>query len=103
MPTTVAELTAAADKLKAAGVTPFTASGKTGWTISRWIGALLFRSLGPNAMSDIKAGKAKLTDPQYVAAAQQLQDMGKAGYFGNGVTNIDYDTAFTRSSPARPR
>jgi raffinose/stachyose/melibiose transport system substrate-binding protein len=96
VPTTVAELTAAADKLKAAGVTPFTASGKTGWTISRWIGALLFRSLGPNAMSDIKAGKAKLTDPQYVAAAQQLQDMGKAGYFSNGVTNIDYDTEFSQ-------
>ena len=47
-------------------------------------------------MSDIKAGKAKLTDPQYVAAAQQLQDMGKAGYFSNGVTNIDYDTEFSQ-------
>ncbi len=95
-PATMTELTAAAAKLKAAGVTPITASGKTGWTISRWVGALLFRSLGPDAMADIKSGKAKLTDPAYVAAAQQLQDLGKAGYFSDGVTNIDYDTEFSQ-------
>lgn len=92
-PKTWTELLAAADKLKAAGITPFTASGSTGWTISRWVGAYLFRSLGTNALLDVKQGKAKLSDPQYVAGAQAVQDLGKKGYFTDGVTGIDYDTA----------
>ena len=51
------------------------------------------RSVGPNALQDVKDGKAKLTDPKYVAAAQALGDLGKAGYFGKGVGSLDYATA----------
>jgi raffinose/stachyose/melibiose transport system substrate-binding protein len=90
IPTTLDELTAAAAKLKSEGVTPFVASGKTGWTISRWLGAILYSQLGPDALQKVKDKKAKLTDAQYVAAAQKLQDMGK--YFIDGITNLDYDT-----------
>ncbi|WP_329005748.1 extracellular solute-binding protein [Kribbella sp. NBC_00709] len=93
VPTTWGELLAAADKLKAAGITPFTASGGTSWTISRWVGAYLFRSLGTNAMLDVKEHKTKLTDPQYVAAAQAIQDLGSKKYFTDGISGIDYDTA----------
>ena len=93
IPTTYAELLADSAKLKAAGVTPISASGATGWTISRWIGILLYRELGPSAMEDIADGKAKLTDPDYVKAAQQLQTMGKDGYFSKGVTSLDYNSA----------
>ncbi|WP_196811013.1 ABC transporter substrate-binding protein [Arthrobacter sp. 35W] len=93
VPTTWSELTAASEKLKKAGVTPITASGQTGWTISRWIGAYLFRSLGQNAMLDVKEGRAKLTDAKYVEAAKAIQDLAKAGYFPEGVSGIDYDTA----------
>lgn len=93
VPTTYAELLSDSAKLKAAGVVPISASGATGWTISRWIGILLYRELGPNAMQDIADGKAKLTDPDYVKAAQQLQDMGKAGYFSPGITGLDYNSA----------
>ncbi|MFI5913254.1 ABC transporter substrate-binding protein [Dactylosporangium sp. NPDC051541] len=90
IPTTLDELQAAAVKLKAEGVTPFVASGKTGWTISRWLGAILYSQLGPDALQKVKDKKAKLTDPQYVAAAQKLQELGK--YFIDGITNLDYDT-----------
>nr|BFE60161.1 extracellular solute-binding protein [Dactylosporangium thailandense] len=90
IPTTLDELTAAAAKLKSEGVTPFVASGKTGWTISRWLGAILYSQLGPDALQKVKDKKAKLTDPQYVAAAQKLQELGK--YFIDGITNLDYDT-----------
>ena len=92
-PKTLAQLQSDAAKLKKAGIVPISASGSTGWTISRWIGILLYRELGPNAMLDIKDGKAKLTDPQYVKAAQQLQDMGKAGDFSPGITGLDYNSA----------
>jgi raffinose/stachyose/melibiose transport system substrate-binding protein len=93
VPTTYSQLLSDAAKLKAAGITPFSASGATGWTISRWIGILLFRELGPNAMKQIQDGKAKLTDPQYVRAAQQVADLGKAGYFSSGITSLDYNSA----------
>lgn len=93
IPTTWDELAADAAKLQTAGVRPFSASGQQGWPITRMIGDYLFRDLGPDAMQDVADGKAKLTDPEYVAAAQKVADLGKAGYFGKGVGSIDYNTA----------
>ena len=44
-------------------------------------------------MNAVASGTAKLTDPQYVKAAQAVADLGTKGYFGKGVGSIDYDTA----------
>jgi raffinose/stachyose/melibiose transport system substrate-binding protein len=93
IPKTWDQLVAAAAKLKAAGVQPFAASGIQGWPITRLIGNYLFSTIGANAMENIKSGKAKLTDPQYVAAAQAVADLGSKGYFGDGVTSLDYTPA----------
>ncbi|WP_292902617.1 extracellular solute-binding protein [Microbacterium sp.] len=88
------ELTAAAAKLQGAGVQPFAASGEQGWPLTRLISGYIFRDLGPDALQKVADGEAKLTDPEYVAAAQAVADLGTAGYFGQGVGSIDYDTAF---------
>jgi raffinose/stachyose/melibiose transport system substrate-binding protein len=93
VPTTYDQLVAAAAKLKSAGIIPFSASGNAGWPITRLISSYLYRSLGPGALEAVAEGKAKLTDPQYVAAAQAIADLGKAGYFGPGVGSISYDAA----------
>lgn len=93
VPKTFSALLADAAKLKAAGVTPISASGSSGWTISRWVGALLFRELGPNAMKQIADKKAKLTDADYLWAANQVSQMGKDGYFSTGITNLSYNAA----------
>jgi raffinose/stachyose/melibiose transport system substrate-binding protein len=93
VPTTYDELLSDAAKLKAAGITPISASGATGWTLARWIGILLYRELGPTAMQQIQDGKAKLTDPEYIKAAQQVADLGKDGYFSSGITSLDYNSA----------
>jgi raffinose/stachyose/melibiose transport system substrate-binding protein len=93
VPKTFTQLLADAAKLKAAGVTPISASGSSGWTISRWIGILLFRELGPNAMKMIAEKKAKLTAADYEWAAQQVATMGKDGYFSTGITNLSYNAA----------
>ncbi|MEW2563172.1 extracellular solute-binding protein [Streptomyces griseorubiginosus] len=92
-PTTYDQLVAAAAKFKGAGVTPFAADGKDGWPLTRLISGYLYRELGPDALQAVADGKAKLTDPAYVKAAQAVADLGKAGYFGQGVGSIDYDTA----------
>lgn len=94
-PTTWDELTDAAATLKDAGVTPFSASGKEGWPITRLVGNYIFRSLGPDALEKVANGDAKLTDPDYVAAAQAVADLGADGYFQDGVGSIDYDTALS--------
>ncbi|MET7437082.1 ABC transporter substrate-binding protein [Streptomyces sp. NPDC005496] len=93
VPGTWEELVSAAAKLKAAGVQPFSASGQQGWPLTRLISGYLYRSLGPDALQEVADGNAKLTDPEYVKAAQEVAALGKKGYFGKGVGSIDYDTA----------
>ncbi|MFL5926711.1 MAG: extracellular solute-binding protein [Gaiellaceae bacterium] len=93
VPKTWDQLVAAAAKLQAAGVQPFAASGLQGWPITRLIGNLIFGQLGGDAMLKVKNGKAKLTDPAYVAAAQKVADLGAKGYFGKGVASLDYGPA----------
>jgi raffinose/stachyose/melibiose transport system substrate-binding protein len=96
VPTTFTQLLSDAAKLKAAGVLPFSASGVAGWPISRWVGILLFRKLGPNAMEAVAQKKAKLTDPAYEWAAQQVATMGKDGYFSPGVTDLSYNASLAQ-------
>lgn len=94
-PKTWEDLVAAFDTLKRAGVQPISAAGAggDGWGVSRWVGAYLFRTIGPDALKKVADGQASLTDPEYVAAAQAVSDLGKAGYFGPSPTSIDYATA----------
>ncbi|MGW6719638.1 ABC transporter substrate-binding protein [Streptomyces sp. NPDC054995] len=92
-PATWDALKAAAQKLDKAGVQPFAASGQQGWPITRLVSGYLYRTLGPEAMKAVADGKANLTDPEYVKAAQEIADLGKKGYFGKSVGSIDYDTA----------
>lgn len=93
VPETWEDLVSAAETLDGAGVQPFSASGEQGWPITRLVGNYLFRSIGPDALQAVADGEASLTDPEYVEAAQAVADLGAAGYFGEGVGSIDYDTA----------
>nr|WP_235483325.1 extracellular solute-binding protein [Leifsonia sp. Leaf325] len=96
VPTTWDELTAAADKLSSAGITPFSADGKDGWPLTRLVGNYIFRDLGPDALQKVADGDAKLTDPEYVKAAGEVAKLGEKGYFGPSVGSIDYTTAVTQ-------
>ncbi|MEW2289908.1 extracellular solute-binding protein [Streptomyces sp. NPDC047841] len=96
VPGTWGELVSAAAKLETKGVQPFSASGQQGWPLTRMISGYLYRSLGPDALQKVADGKAKLTDPQYVKAAEEVAALGKKGYFGKGVGSIDYDTAMNQ-------
>ena len=81
--------------LAEAGVQPITAAGKggDGWGITRWVGAHIFRTLGPDAMKKIADGDASLTDADYTASAEAIAELGSAGYFGESPSSIDYATA----------
>jgi len=81
--------------LQQAGVQPISAAGKggDGWGVTRWVGAYLYRELGPEALKSVDDGDAALTDPDYVEAADAIAALGTAGYFGASPTSIDYATA----------
>lgn len=92
-PTTWDELLEISDTLLAAGVTPMVQSGDAGWPLTRIMGMYIVRNVGPKALVDIAEGNAKLTDPEYVAGAQALQDYALDGYFGEGFISLDPDAA----------
>jgi len=93
VPATWDQLVSAAQKLSAAGVQPFSASGQQKWPLTRFISGYIYRKLGPNAFDAVYDGSAKFTDPDYVAAAAAVADLGSNDWFGKGVGSIDYDTA----------
>jgi raffinose/stachyose/melibiose transport system substrate-binding protein len=92
-PKTWDEFMAACEKLKAAGITPIVEGGSDRWPMTRVLNAYLVRSVGLNAVQDVAEGKAKFTDPAYVAAAQMFRDMATKGYFATGMNTIDPSTA----------
>ncbi|TFW00354.1 extracellular solute-binding protein [Leifsonia flava] len=92
-PATWDDLVAAADTLQGAGVQPFAAAGKDGWPVTRLVGDYIARDLGPDALKDVADGTAKLTDDEYVKAADAVAELGKAGYFGEAVGSVDYNAA----------
>ncbi|MGJ9426575.1 ABC transporter substrate-binding protein [Nesterenkonia halotolerans] len=93
VPETWEDLVQAAETLDSAGVQPFSASGEQGWPLTRMIGNYIFRTIGPDALEQVEAGEASLTDPEYVEAAAAVAELGEAGYFGEGVGSIDMDTS----------
>jgi raffinose/stachyose/melibiose transport system substrate-binding protein len=93
VPETWDDLVSAAETLDSAGVQPFSAAGKDGWPITRLIGDYIFRDLGPDALQKVADGEAKLTDPEYVAAADAVAELGAAGYFGDAIGSVDYNAA----------
>lgn len=92
-PQTFDELIEAGEELAGAGYQPFAQAGSQGWPLTRLMGMYIFRNVGPEAMADIRDGKAKLTDEEYVAGAAALQDMAEAGFFGDGFSSVEPDAA----------
>ncbi|HYP73600.1 MAG TPA: extracellular solute-binding protein [Microbacterium sp.] len=92
-PATWDDLVTAAATLKDAGVQPFSAAGKDGWPVTRLVGDYIVRDLGPDALKKVADGDAKLTDDEYVKAADAVAALGKEGYFGDAVGSVDYNAA----------
>jgi raffinose/stachyose/melibiose transport system substrate-binding protein len=62
VPQTYAELTAAADKLKAAGIAPITFGGSVNWHVMRLMDAILETKCGAKTHDALKAMTAKWSD-----------------------------------------
>ncbi|MER8601021.1 extracellular solute-binding protein [Mesorhizobium sp. M1339] len=90
IPTNIEELEAAAAKLKADGIAPFILSNKEKWEGQFYWTQVVVAENGPEVYNNLVAGKAKWTDPPFVAAWQKLADWSKAGYYYGSPNSIGY-------------
>lgn len=93
-PKTLDDLFAAADKLKAAGVTPFTVTGTFPPYMQLWMDYLLLRRAGAQNVQDAIAGKKDFASlPGVNEAAADLQRLTHSGYFLDGFRSTDFTAA----------
>lgn len=92
-PKTWAELLAACEKLKAAGVTPFTIGSKALWPTAGWFDYLDLRVNGYEFHMELTSGKIPYTDPRVKAVFEKWAELVKPGYFIANHAAIDWQDA----------
>jgi multiple sugar transport system substrate-binding protein len=92
-PTTWAELLAASEKLKSAGITPFAIGTKALWPTGGWFDYLNLRVNGYEFHMELTAGKVPYTDPRVKAVFEKWGELVKAGYFLENHAAIDWQDA----------
>ena len=92
-PKTWAELLAACEKLKAAGVTPFAIGTKALWPTGGWFDYLDLRVNGYEFHMDLTSGKVPYTDPKVKAVFEKWGELVKAGYFLENHAALDWQDA----------
>ena len=96
VPTTVRELEAVCDTLKANGVTPFSLANKTQWTGSMYFMFLATRRGGTQPFIKAVDGSGTFTDPAYIYAGQKIQEWVNKGYYNIGFNGLDEDSGQSR-------
>jgi raffinose/stachyose/melibiose transport system substrate-binding protein len=94
-PTTWDEFETVLAKLHEAGIQPLSCGAGDKWGATRLVNAYTVRLLGNNAMTAAANGEVKYTDEGYVEGAAKIQEWADKGYFGQGVTTVDMNTAGT--------
>ncbi len=92
-PTTWEEMLEDADKLLAAGIQPFATGAADMWPTTRLIHAYAIREMGSDCMNKAADGELAYNSEGFIKAAKMIQDMNLAGYFGEGATTVDQNTA----------
>ena len=94
LPTTIQELKALVPKFKAKGIIPMTTDGKDAWPLCITFDNLAWRISGdPTLPQKAIDRKIKFTDPVFVKAATELQNLVKAGVFQDDLMVSDYGAA----------
>jgi ABC-type glycerol-3-phosphate transport system substrate-binding protein len=86
------EFTAACEKLKAAGITPFGIGDKNGYGGAWWFANVGIQGL--DSTEDLRQaiiGNKPFTDEKYTGWYARMDDMVKKGYFNEDVMSLDLD------------
>lgn len=100
------EIKAAAKKFTDKGIVPFSAGNKDKWFFeSCWLSTVGDRFTGTEWTRNIieNNGKAKFTDPDFVASLKFLQDLAPAGLFNadfNSITNTQSISLYAEAKAA---
>ncbi|WP_165773704.1 extracellular solute-binding protein [Bifidobacterium felsineum] len=91
-PQTWTELLDAVAKIKASGKTPIALAGGSKWPYLMWAAYLVDRIGGPEVFQGVMDGKADAwSDPAVSQAMEMIQDLVKAGAFGDIYTSLTSD------------
>ena len=93
VPTTWDEFEEVLQKLSDAGIQPLTTGGSDKWGATRLINAYAVRTAGNDIMTKAADGEVPYTDEKLVAAADKIAEWAEKGYFGEGITTVDMNTA----------
>ncbi len=91
-PTTLEELTAAAETIKEAGTIPIAVHDAEGWQGGHLLSMALSSRVGGEGMEALLNGETPWDSPEVVAALQTWHDFNEAGYLPPTPTGVDYDT-----------
>lgn len=91
-PKTYDDLLAAVRKLKGEDVVPLSLAANSKWPTLMYLEYLLDRTGGSRVFTKIASGdSATWKDPSVTRANQYLQDLSKAGAFGDNASSVSYD------------
>ena len=93
LPKTWDEFMAMAEKLKAAGITPFALGSKNRWPAQFWFDYLLLRTAGPEYRAKLMAGEASYTDPEVDGVMELWKELVDNGYFVANANAYDWTDA----------
>lgn len=91
-PTTLAELEAAAETVKAAGLIPFAVSDQEGWQGGHLLSIALSSRLGAEQMQQLVSGEGDWSSPEVVEALALWDRWQQAGYLTPFPTSVSYDS-----------
>lgn len=88
-PKSFAELEAASEKLKAAGITPFSLGGKFSWMTMRFTDFFIEHFAGPKLHDDLMNMRASWDQEVVIKGFAKLKEWQDKGYFNQGFLNVD--------------
>ena len=94
LPKSWEDIIASVPKFRALGITPLVTNGKEGWPLCELFDNIAQRINGDFTRVDAAITRgAKYTDPDFVAAADYIQKLVKAGVFQENLSTSDYGDA----------
>lgn len=91
-PESLADLRAAAKKIKQSGTIPMAVSDKEGWQGGHYLSMALSSEVGSDGMKDLIDGKKSWNSPDVVRALQVWKDFNDSGYLNKSPTSVNYDS-----------